>query len=145
MKQMLARMISIAAMAHENQFDKAGEPYILHTLKVLHYLNSDDEELQCIAVGHDLFEDTHISSADLRVLDFSTRVIHGILSLTKEKGQHYEDYKQAVFNNEDAMRVKLADLKHNSDIRRLKGVSQKDFDRIAKYMQFYHEIEQRLK
>lgn len=59
-------------------------------------------------------------------------------------GQTYEEYKEAVFSNKDAMLVKMADLRHNSDIRRLKGVTQKDIERMAKYNQFYLEIKARL-
>jgi hypothetical protein len=42
------------------------------------------------------------------------------------------------------MRVKLADLRHNSDIRRLKGVTDKDIERMAKYSKFYVEIQAKL-
>ena len=57
----------------------------------------------------------------------------------------YDEYKEKVFKNPDAMKVKLADLRHNTDIRRLKGVSEKDIERMAKYNRFYLEIMARLK
>jgi len=47
-------------------------------------------------------------------------------------------------SNPDAMKVKLADLTHNSDIRRLKGVTEKDIARMAKYHAFYLEITAKL-
>jgi DNA polymerase/3'-5' exonuclease PolX len=74
----------------------------------------------------------------------SERVIEGIRALTKMPGQTYEEYKEAVFANKDAMRVKMADLRHNTDVRRLKGVSEKDLARMAKYLQFFSEIKARL-
>ena len=43
------------------------------------------------------------------------------------------------------MKVKLADLRHNTDVRRLKGVSEKDIARMEKYHRFYMEITFRLK
>ena len=141
---MLSKMLRLATNAHDGQTDKAGKPYILHCLKVMHYLRSDDEELMCIALGHDLVEDTKITYVDLWNLGFTGRVIDGIKALTKQRGQTYDEYKQQVFASEDAMRVKMCDLRHNSDIRRLKGVTQKDVDRIAKYHQFYLEIKERL-
>lgn len=144
MKERLGTMIALAATYHEGQFDKAGQPYILHCLKVLHYLDSEDEELQCIAVGHDLLEDTQCDTCALYEEGMTDRIVKAIDALTKIPGQTYEDYKQAVFANEDAMRVKLADLKHNSDIRRMKDATQKDFDRVARYMAFYKEIQERL-
>ncbi len=141
---MLSKMLLLATNAHDGQFDKAGKAYILHCLKVMHYLKSDDEELQCIALGHDLVEDTHVTYRQLLDLGFSNRVIEGIRSLTKQRGQTYDEYKEQVFASRDAMRVKMADLRHNSDIRRLKGVTDKDIARIKKYHKFYIEIQERL-
>jgi (p)ppGpp synthase/HD superfamily hydrolase len=141
---MLSKMLVLATNSHDGQTDKAGKPYILHCLKVMHYLRSEDEELMCIALGHDLVEDTGVTYVDLWAAGFSERVIKGINALTKQRGQTYGEYKEQVFASEDAMRVKLCDLRHNSDIRRLKGVTQKDVDRIAKYHQFYLEIKEKL-
>jgi len=143
--EMLSRMIVIATNAHAGQFDKAGKPYILHPLRVMSFIKEDDEELQCIAVGHDLFEDTKVTKQDLRDEGISERVINGIWCMTKLPGETLEEYKARVFSNEDSMKAKKADLRHNSDIRRLKGVTAKDFERTAKYMQFYAEIEEKLK
>ena len=130
--------------AHAGQFDRGGNPYALHPLKVMHYLKTDDEELMCIALGHDVIEDTSVTYKDLRDAGISERVIVGIRALTKVPGLTYEEYKQGVFANQDAMRVKLADLRHNTDIRRLKGISEKDIARMAKYHEFYMQIKSRL-
>ena len=143
--EMLGKMILIATTAHAGQFDKGGAPYILHPLKVMHYLKSEDEELQCIAIGHDVVEDTGVTFADLKEAGISERVIAGISALTKQKGETYSKYQEKVFGNVDAMKVKMADLRHNCDIRRLKVVSEKDIERIAKYQKFYIEIQIRLK
>lgn len=142
--EMLGRMLTIATVGHAGQYDKGGNPYILHPLKVMHYLKSDDEELMCIALGHDLFEDTKVTPEILRNEGISERVIEAIQILTKNKGESYEEYKERVFTSYDAMRVKAADLRHNSDIRRLKGVTDKDIARMAKYHQFYLEIRSKL-
>lgn len=142
--EMLAQMLHIATTAHHGQFDRGGNPYILHPLKVMHYLKSTDEELMCMALAHDVIEDTAVTYAELRAAGMSERVIEGIRALTKQPGQTYEEYKQGVFASEDAMRVKMADLRHNTDIRRLKGVTEKDIARMAKYHQFYMEIRARL-
>lgn len=133
-------MLSIAATAHKDQYDKAGKPYFLHCLAVMQLLNTDDEELMCIALGHDLFEDTTVTAISLRVAGMSERIIKGIVAMTKQRGQSYEEYKEQVKANPNAVKVKMADLTHNSDIRRMKEVSQKDFDRIIKYRQFYDEL-----
>lgn len=142
--ELLDKMLVIATNAHAGQFDRGGNPYILHPLKVMHYLKSDDEELLCIALGHDVIEDTKVTYAELQAAGMTDRVIKGIADLTKLPGRTYDDYKEQVFRNPDAMRVKQADLRHNTDIRRLKGVSDKDIERIAKYHKFYVEIGIRL-
>lgn len=142
--EMLGRMLVLATNAHAGQFDRGGNPYILHPLKVMHYLKTTDEELMCMALGHDVVEDTGTTFQELREAGMSERVIEGIRALTKMPGQTYEEYKQVVFANVDAMRVKLADLRHNTDIRRLKGVTEKDIARMAKYHQFFVEIKARL-
>lgn len=137
---MLSKMISLATERHAGQFDKGGRPYILHPLTVMHRLRTDDEELQCIAVGHDLIEDTATTSHELRELGFPERVIRGIQTLTKYDGQTYDEYRERVKSNPDAIRVKIEDLRHNSDIRRLKGVTDKDVARIRRYHEFYLEL-----
>jgi len=142
--EMLDRMILLATNAHHGQLDKGGRPYILHPLRVMSFLKTDDEELQCIALGHDVVEDTNITYQDLRDAGMSERVVEGIKALTKVPGYSYEVYKEKVFASKDAMMVKLCDLRHNTDIRRLKGVTEKDLDRIEKYHRFYVEIQARL-
>lgn len=144
--EMLSAAIVIATNAHAGQFDKGGVPYILHPLKVMHYLKSDDEELMCMAVLHDTIEDTSVTFKDLVDAGMSTRVIEGVRALTKMPGQTLDEYKAIIFANKDAMRVKMADLRHNSDIRRLKGraVTDKDIARTIKYHTFYLELEARL-
>lgn len=142
--ELLGKVLVLATNAHAGQFDRGGKPYILHPLKVMHYLKTDDEELQCIALLHDVVEDTDTSWKDLEALGCTERVLNAVRALTKLPGQTYDEYKETVFANNDAMRVKLCDLRHNTDIRRLKGVTQKDIDRIAKYNRFFLEIQARL-
>lgn len=142
--EMLGKMLVIATNAHAGQFDRGGNPYILHPLKVMHYLKTDDEELMCMALGHDVIEDTSVTYKDLRDVGITERVIDGIRALTKVPGQTYDEYKEGVFANKDAMQVKMADLRHNTDIRRLKGVSEKDVARMVKYQLFYSEIKAKL-
>lgn len=142
--ELLGKVLVLATNAHAGQFDRGGNPYILHPLKVMHYLKTNDEELQCMALLHDVVEDTKTTWKDLEEIGCTERVINGVRALTKQPGQTYDEYKEIVFANEDAMRVKLCDLRHNTDIRRLKGVTQKDIERMAKYNQFYLEIQARL-
>lgn len=138
--EMLNRMLVLATTKFDGVFDKGGVPYILHCLKVMHYTKSDDEELQCIALGHDLVEDTDVTYADLRSMGFTERVIVGIRAMTKVPGETNDEYVVRLKECLDAVKVKLADLRHNSDIRRLKGVSEKDIKRIDKYHKMYLDL-----
>lgn len=140
--QMLCKMISLAVERHAGQFDKGGRPYILHPLTVMHRLRTDDEELQCIAVGHDLLEDTTVTGAELVEMGFTMRVVKGIFDLTKWVTMTPDEYRERVKANPDAVRVKIEDLRHNSDIRRLKGVTEKDIARMVRYHEFYLELKQ---
>lgn len=151
--EMLSTMLVIATNAHHGQFDLGKKPYILHPLSVMNLINSDDEELLCIALGHDLFEDTKVTAQELIAKGISDRVIQGIIGVTKMPGQSYEEYQETVFETSDRMIVKHADLLHNSDMRRLKKrydsngniiILDKDIERTIKYQKFYLEIEARL-
>jgi len=138
--ELLNKMLVFATNAHANQFDKGGAPYILHPLAVMSLLEVADEELQCIALGHDIVEDCGVTYEDLRNQGFTDRIIDGIRCMTKVPGETFEEYKAKVRSNPDAVKVKMADLRHNSDITRLKGVSPKDMARMEKYFRFYLEL-----
>jgi (p)ppGpp synthase/HD superfamily hydrolase len=139
--ELLGKVLVLATNAHAGQFDRGGNPYILHPMKVMHYLKSDDEELQCMALLHDVVEDTKTTWDDLIAIGCTERVINGVKALTKMPGESYDQYKERVFANGDAMKVKMADLRHNTDIRRLKGVTEKDIIRMEKYNRFYLELQ----
>ena len=143
-RKFLDKAIQIAAAAHAGQFDKGGMPYLMHPMRVMSFLKGNDEELQCIAILHDVLEDSSVTAEDLLATGMTKRIVAGVQCLTKIKDESYDNYKLRVFTSGDAMQVKLADLRHNSDIRRLKGVTQKDIDRIAKYHTFFLEISDRL-
>lgn len=130
---MLARAISLASKAFENKYDKGGEPYFLHCLYVMGKMPANDHELMTIAVLHDIVEDTDYSLNTLRAIGFSERVIDGVRILTHIDGVSYMDYIKTIALNSDARLVKMADLQHNSDIMRMKGLRKKDFDRLEKY------------
>lgn len=140
MKSMLATAIALAAEKHKDMFDKGGMPYILHPLKVMHYLKTDDIELMCVAVLHDVVEDCDVTYKDLMNYGMSVRVVNAIACLTKVPGEDHEMYLAKIKGNDDAIRVKLCDLRHNMDARRLKGISDKDSKRMDKYCKMYYEL-----
>lgn len=140
--ELLNMMLVFAATKHSGQYDKGGAPYILHPLKVMYYLKSDDEELQCIALGHDIVEDCGVTFQELLDMGFTQRIVDGIRGMTKVPGETPDEYLIRVKSNPDTIRVKMADLRHNSDIRRLKGVGPKDVARIEKYHKMFMELKE---
>jgi (p)ppGpp synthase/HD superfamily hydrolase len=144
MKHLLAKAIALASEKHMGQFDKGGMPYILHPLKVMHYLKSDDMELMAVAVMHDVVEDCDVTFRDLEDMGFTARIIDALRLVTKMPGQTAEEYLNGIKSNKDAIAVKLADLRHNSDIRRLKGITEKDVARMKKYNAMYLELKDAL-
>lgn len=133
----LSIAIALTAEKFKNKTDKAGEPYILHCLRVMNNLHTYDKELQSIAVMHDLVEETDITLEDLRKMGFSSRVVDGVAILTHAKGIDYMSYIKTLSNFPDAVKVKLSDLRDNSKITRLKGLTKKDFERMEKYHTAY--------
>lgn len=148
---MLATAIQIAATAHEKQLDKGGNAYILHPLTVMHNLRTKDHELMAMAVLHDVVEDSEEWTLQ-RLIGYgmSTRVIEGLKMLTHIEGEGYEDYIKRIGTSRDATRVKLEDLRHNMDPSRLKGLRQKDFERLTKYTKAFaylirlHDLDQEI-
>ena len=142
--EMLNKMLVLVTTKFDGKFDKGGVPYVLHCLTVMHYLKSGDEERQCIGLGHDLVEDTDVTYLQLREMGFTERVISGIKAMTKVPGETNDEYMERILACEDAIHVKLADLRHNSDIRRLKGVTEKDIKRIEKYHKMYLTLKEKV-
>jgi len=110
--------MQIAFRAHEGQVDKAGMPYIFHPMHLAEAM--DDEISCCTALLHDTVEDTDITFTELEK-EFPAEVLDALKLLTHEEGTDYFDYVRAIKENPVAVKVKLADLAHNSDQSRLSG------------------------
>ena len=112
------KALRIAYDAHAGQLDKCGTPYIAHPLHVAEQM--DDETSTCVALLHDVVEDSDVTLDDL-ARDFPPEVIEGVRLMTHEPGVDYLDYVRAIKGNAVAKKVKLADLAHNSDETRFAG------------------------
>lgn len=135
----LAKAIMVAAEMHEGQFDKGGQPYILHPLRLL--LKAQDDESRIVAVLHDVIEDSCYTFLDLKLDEFSKEVINAIDCLTHREGESYEDYIQRIKLNQLATKVKLLDLEDNSDLSRIPNYTEKDIKRAEKYQKAYKDLE----
>ena len=128
---MLSKAIIIATEAHLGQVDKGGEAYILHPIRVM--MSLKDYEHKIVAVLHDVVEDTIVSSEDLRLQGFNEKIIEALIHLTRRKCESYDDFIDRVIKNPIATEVKLADIKDNMDLSRLKNPKEEDYIRLEKY------------
>lgn len=110
--------MKIAYNAHHGQVDKVGVPYIFHPFHLAEQMT--DEYSTCVALLHDVVEDTSVTLEELGEI-FPEEVIIALRLLTHEKEIDYFDYVRAIKSNSIATAVKLADLRHNSDETRLTG------------------------
>ena len=143
MGKKLAQAIALASTVFIDKTDRGNVPYIMHCIEVMNNVG-DDSELKQIAVLHDVVEDTDVTFQDLMAAGYSYRVINALELLTHEDDVPYDDYIRGISTSMDATIVKLADLTHNSDIRRLKGLREKDFERLEKYHRSYVFLKKRL-
>jgi (p)ppGpp synthase/HD superfamily hydrolase len=128
----LERAIQIAAEAHEGQRDKAGQPYVLHSLRVMFGLRSDEERI--VGVLHDVVEDCDGWSFErLTAAGFSPAVLDALDSVTRRAGEDYMAFVQRAGANPIGRSVKMADLQDNMNLSRIAEPSERDHTRIAKY------------
>jgi (p)ppGpp synthase/HD superfamily hydrolase len=123
--------INLLFEAHKVQKDKSGLPYIFHPFHVAEQM--DDEDSTIVALLHDLLEDTSYTVEDLKKIGFNNKVCDAIILMTHDDNVTYLDYVKKIKNNEIARKVKIADLKHNSDLSRLDIITEYDLERKAKY------------
>ena len=123
--------LSIAKKAHKGQYDKAGVDYIEHPLFVASLVDTQEEK--AVALLHDVLEDSPYTAEELILAGLPETVVTAVQVLTKKKGQDYQQYLELVKSNPIARCVKLADLKHNSDLSRLATITEKDLERFEKY------------
>ena len=106
----------LAYNAHHGQFDKGGVPYIFHPIHLAEQM--DDEITTCVALLHDTVEDTDVT-LEVLAKDFPAEVVNAVRLLTHAEDVEYFDYVRAIKANPIAVKVKLADLEHNSDPTRI--------------------------
>ena len=117
--------------AHKDQVDKTGMPYVFHPFHLAEQMT--DEISTVCALLHDVMEDTDCTPEDLRTMGFPQAVIEILLLLTHDPSVPYMDYVEKIGTNPVAKQVKLADLKHNSDLSRMDTVDEYTLERNEKY------------
>lgn len=130
---MLDIAISITAQAFEGKLDKGGKPYILHCLAVMEGVSRLGSKVMQAAVMHDLVEDTKWTLDDLRKKGFDEEVVIMVDNVSHRDGETYDEFLDRIAPCPKSRAIKIEDLDHNSQIKRLKGLRDKDFERLAKY------------
>ena len=125
------KALKICFDSHVNQIDKSGLPYVFHPFHLAEQM--DDENSVCVALLHDVVEDTDMTFADLEREGFNQNIIDALKLLTHDLEVPYMDYVSKIKQNPLARKVKLADLKHNSDLTRLDIVDERIMERVEKY------------
>lgn len=118
--------------AHKEQQDKSGMPYVFHPFHLAEQMQT--EETTVVALLHDVVEDTECTIEDLMRLGFDRTITEAIALMTHAEDVDYMDYVRAIKGNPIARVVKLADLRHNSDLTRLDRVDEKALRRREKYL-----------
>ena len=131
------KALKLCFEAHKEQVDNCGMPYVFHPFHVAEEMN--DEETTIVALLHDVIEDTDYTLNDLRNMGFSNEVVEAVEAMTHLPDVSYEDYLRNIKKNPIAKKVKLADIRHNSDQTRLDVIDEKAEYWKRKY-QFAYQV-----
>lgn len=126
----------IAFDAHKDDVDKGGYPYVMHPFFLAFQM--DEENAVCVALLHDVIEDhgDKYSFEKLKEEGFNEEIITALKLLTHDKAVPYMDYVKEIGKNELARKVKIADLKHNSDASRLNGNASKKYELYKRALEY---------
>ena len=125
------KALKLCFEVHKEQIDKSGLPYVFHPFHLAEQMN--DENSVIVALLHDVVEDSEKTFEELEAMGFKHEIIDALKLLTHEEDVDYFEYVLKIKENELAKKVKLADLRHNSDTSRLDKITEKDSQRVHKY------------
>jgi (p)ppGpp synthase/HD superfamily hydrolase len=129
--KLIETSLTIALRAYAGKVDKAGREYILHPLRVMAKMKTDEE--MSAALLHDVLEDSEITAEQLLAEGIPTQVVEAVQYLSKHENEDYQDFVARLKKNELAAKVKLADIEDNIDVLRLNSLGENDLARIKKY------------
>src|ERR1051326_4079574 len=106
--------IRLAQLAHAGQYDKVGQPFIGHPLRVMARGRTETEMI--VRVLHDVPEDTPVKVKDLWYKSWLTDdEVAAIDALTRRESETYRQYIERLSENALARGAKRADILHNAD------------------------------
>ena len=131
--ELTKKALKLCFEAHKEQVDKTGMPYVFHPFHLAEQM--DDEISTVCALLHDVIEDTNITMEMLDQMGFPQEVLTVLELLTHNETVPYMDYVKNISNHPIAKKVKIADLRHNSDLKRLDFVDEWALKRNKKYQE----------
>ena len=138
---MLEKAIELALKYHKGQIKNGtGEEFILHVLRVMLKMDTEDEKIS--AVLHDIIEKTNCTLEDLKQQGFSNKIINTVEALSKRKGEDYSEYIKRVKKDTDAVKIKIADLEDNMDLKNTKELTQVDIEKMNRRKKYYRELKE---
>lgn len=125
--------MQISFDAHKDCKDRGGAPYIFHPMHIAEQMQTEEEI--CVALLHDVIEDSDITAEQLADAGFSSDVVTAVVLLTHSADEPYFAYIERIKGCPLAKKVKIADLRHNLDTTRLKWQNESVYERLGKYRQ----------
>lgn len=113
--KLIDNCIIFATYKHAEQLDKLGSPYIYHPLRVMLDESLTTETQKCVAICHDLLEDTTTTIEELHKIGMPDDMITIVVALTHIKNEPNTAYWQRILDEPsgDARLIKIADIKDN--------------------------------
>ena len=112
--------VRLATIAHKDQLDKNGLPYIWHPIDVMRRVVDAGyiyPSVMITAVLHDVVEDTEYTLMDIGDA-FGTTVELAVDAVSRRKGEKYRDFVLRAMLNPIGQIVKFHDIQDNLDPKR---------------------------
>lgn len=136
---LVKKAVTIMFEAHKEDKDKGGYPYVFHPFYLATQVKG--EYATCVALLHDVVEDhsDKYSFEFFAEVGFPTEVIEALRLLTHKAGVSYRDYIEDISKNALAREVKIEDLKHNMDTRRIEGKKSPKYELYKEALAYLEE------
>lgn len=139
MTNIIETSLEIALAAYKGQTDKAGKTYILHPLRLMAKMTTEDE--MCVALLHDAIEDSDVTAQDLLDKGLPAHIVDAVVLMTHQDDESYDAYIVKIKTNPLAAIVKKCDIEDNINVLRLDALSDKDITRIKKYHRAWKQLD----
>lgn len=145
----LGEVIALVSEAFAKNTDMGGRPYVLHCFSVMEnarHMGVTDDLYLAAAFAHDMKEDKpeYLQRlAEIALRHNKLSLVHLVNQLSRDPSETYQMFIKRIVATGDVklIKIKKGDIKHNSSLTRLKGVSEKDLRRMKKYHISFLELD----